>query len=142
MRKFKCLLCKNKIEETPYIIETTSKTGKKTIKRYHKQCFLTSTIKRQQKDDFYKYIQENFFPIVIPTTLFIEMSMIKCNYDDILECCRVINLVEIISKIEFNNDMSKSKYIAVVIRNHINTYVEKKHINEVCEDDIDVNDFI
>lgn len=137
--KYKCQICKIEIESNDlFVVNHTTKTGNKVLKRYHEQCYKTQQIKKKEKDNFYKYIKDNFFNVSIPTLFFTDMASIDCNFKDALDCCIDINLVGIIARKDFKNDRSKTKYIIEVIKSNINKYIDKKnsiHVNEEISHD-------
>jgi hypothetical protein len=129
IHKYKCKICKSLIEPNDlFVVNHITKSGNKSIQRFHEDCYKKQQINKKEKDKFYKYIEDNFFNICIPTLFFADISKIKgnCSYNDILDCCIDIDLIGIISKKDFKNDRVKTKYIIEVIKSNINKYMDKK----------------
>lgn len=126
VRKFKCGICKILIDDNLHEINHMTKSGREIKKRYHKCCYEKQQLDIAEKDNFYKYISDNFFNISIPQRFFHLMADIKCSYKNILDCCQKIDLVNIISGKTFQNDRVKVVYIIEVIKSNINKYMQDK----------------
>lgn len=127
---YKCYKCKEFINDNDLMLEP-KKDRKGNIKpnEYHKihiECYEKKEKEWLEWCELYEYIKAKYFNVILPDVMIKELKSLRnsFNYKVMKDCFEYIetSLVQYVSKINFQTDFSKSRYIMAALKNNIDKF--------------------